>query len=93
MIDILKYFGERNKIFGVHLRNIKGRRDDFVETFPDRGDMDFYRVIKTLHDVDYSYGIYPDHVLRHSDDDGKKQAYAFGFGYIKGLIQAVNSEA
>jgi hypothetical protein len=26
------------------------------------------------------------------DDPGSFQAYAFGYGYIKGLIQAVNSE-
>ena len=92
LIDILKYFGERKKIFGVHLRNIMGRRDNFAEHYPDRGDMDFYRVIKTLRDVEYPYGIYPDHLPGHSDDRGKKQAYAFSFGYIKAMIQAVNSE-
>jgi len=93
LIDILKYFGERNKIFGIHMRNIVGHRDNFAEHYPDRGDMDFYRVIKTLRNVGFSYGIYPDHLPGHKDDRGKKQAYAFSFGYIKAMIQAVNSEA
>jgi mannonate dehydratase len=29
---------------------------------------------------------------RHPDDAGGLQSYAFGYGYIKALIQAVNSE-
>ena len=92
LIDIIRYFGERKKIFGVHLRNIKGRRDDFAECYPDRGDMDFYRVIKTLRDVEYPHAIHPDHMPSHSDDKGKEQAFAFAFGYIQAMIQAVNSE-
>jgi mannonate dehydratase len=28
----------------------------------------------------------------HPDDPGGLQAFAFGYGYIKALIQAVNSE-
>jgi mannonate dehydratase len=91
LIDILRYFGERKKIFCVHLRNIKGSRDNFSECYPDRGDMDFYRVIKTLHDVKYSYAIHPDHMPKHRDDKGSKEAFAFAFGYIQAMIQAVNS--
>ena len=93
LIDIIKYFGERKKIFGVHLRNIKGRRDNFEECFPDRGDINFYRVMKALRDAEYAYGIHPDHMPSHSKDKGKQQAFAFGFGYIQAMIQAVNSEA
>jgi mannonate dehydratase len=29
---------------------------------------------------------------RHPDDPKSLQSYAFGYGYIKALIQAVNSE-
>ena len=92
LIDILRFFGERKKIFDVHLRNIKGRRDNFTEVYPDRGDMDFPRVMRTLRDVEYPYAIHPDHMPKHSDDKGSKEAFAFGFGYIKGLIQAANGE-
>ena len=94
LIDIVRYFGEQEKIFAVHLRNIRGARDHFVEWYPDSGDMDFYRVMKTLRDVHYSHAILPDHVPSipdHPDDPGRKQAFAYGFGYIKALIQAVNS--
>jgi mannonate dehydratase len=40
IFDVIRYFGSRKKIFNVHFRNIRGRRDDFVETFPDNGDID-----------------------------------------------------
>ena len=86
------YLGERGKIFLIHLRNIRGRRNNFQEVYPDEGDMDFYKVMKVLRDVEYPYMIMPDHMPRHPEDPEGRQAFAFGFGYIKALIQAVNSE-
>ncbi|MGH9658413.1 MAG: mannonate dehydratase, partial [Bryobacteraceae bacterium] len=32
IFDVIRYFGSRKKIFNVHFRNIRGRRDDFQET-------------------------------------------------------------
>ena len=96
LLEIVRYFGERKKIFTVHLRNIRGSRDHFSEWYPDSGDMDFYKVMKILRDVEYPYAVLPDHmpsIPNHPDDPRRKQAYAYGFGYIKAMIQAVNSEA
>ena len=92
ILEIVRYLGEREKIFLIHLRNIRGRRNNFQEVYPDEGDMDFYKVMKVLRDVEYPYMIMPDHMPRHPEDPEGRQAFAFGFGYIKALIQAVNSE-
>ena len=46
IFDIIRYFGERDKIFNVHFRNINGGFWSFVETFPDEGDIDFLDAIK-----------------------------------------------
>ena len=64
-----------------------------IEALPDEGDMDFYKVLKALKNVGYSYGIDPDHVPR-TDEDPKKyyQSYAYCFGYINAMIQAVYGE-
>ena len=35
---MIRYFGSRKKIFNVHFRNIRGHRNDFVETYPDEGE-------------------------------------------------------
>jgi mannonate dehydratase len=87
--DVIRYFGKRKKIFNIHFRNIRGRRDDFQEVYLDNGDMDMLQVIRTLNEVDYPYMVMPDHVPRHPDDPGGRQAFAFSYGYIKALLQAV----
>lgn len=90
----IEYFGSCNSIFLVHYRNLMGKRYSFREALPDEGDMDFYRVLKALRDVGYCYGIDPDHVP-HTEDDpkGYYQAYAYCFGYINAMIQAVYGES
>jgi len=92
ILPIIKWIGEKNKIFNIHLRNIKGGWDNFQEVYPDNGDMDFFRVLKVLRDVNYPYMVMPDHVPHHSDPASSSQAFSFAYGYIKGLIQAVSAE-
>jgi mannonate dehydratase len=87
--DVIRYFGRRKKIFNIHFRNIRGKRDDFQEVYLDNGDMDMLEVIRTLYEVDYPYMVMPDHVPRHPDDPGGRQAFAFSYGYIKALLKAV----
>ena len=48
---MIRGFGERGKIFNVHFRNIKGRKLDFMEAFPDEGDMDMARSLAAYRDV------------------------------------------
>jgi mannonate dehydratase len=86
--DVIRYFGTRGKIFNIHFRNIRGHRDDFQEVFPDEGDMHMPDVMRTLKQVGYSYMVMPDHMPRHEDDPRQDQAFAFGYGYIKALIQS-----
>ncbi len=90
--DVIRYFGERKKIFNVHFRNIRGRRNSFQEVYPDEGDLDMVMVLRTLKKVGYSGMVMPDHVPRYSGDTDGRQGLAFAFGYIKGLIQAVQAE-
>ena len=99
LYDIVRYFGERKKIFNVHFRNIRGGLHNFQEVWPDEGDVDMYRLAKVFRDVDYPYMLMPDHAPGHPDDrppegvSGRvRPAWAFQFGYIIGLIQAVNAE-
>jgi len=94
--DIVRYFGERKKIFNVHFRNIRGGLHNFQEVYPDEGDINMYRLAKVFRDVEYPYMLMPDHAPSHPDEAGTgrvRPSWAFQFGYIKALIQAVNSEA
>ena len=106
IFDVIRYFGERKKIFNVHFRNIRGRRNHFVETFHDEGDVDMFRAMLTYKEVGFDGMLMPDHVPvlpvkagdayaynlsseREDNRDGHLEAFAFAYGYIRGLIQAV----
>lgn len=91
IFNVIRYFGTRKKIFMVHFRNIRGKRDNFQEVYPDEGDVDMLQAIRTYKEVGYTGMIMPDHVPSHPHDPGRLQAYAFAFGYIKALIQTVNA--
>lgn len=88
--DVIRYFGSRKKIFNVHFRNIRGHRNAFQETYPDEGDVDFVKAMQVYKEVGYPYMMMPDHVPYHPDDKGGLQAFAFSYGYIRALIQAVD---
>ncbi|MCX6899387.1 MAG: mannonate dehydratase [Verrucomicrobia bacterium] len=90
--EAIRYFGSRGKIFNVHFRNIRGRRDKFQEVYPDEGDVDMVRAMRIYREVGYDGMIMPDHMPSHADDPRSLQAFAFGYGYIKALIQAVATE-
>ena len=97
---IVKYFAERNKLFNIHFRNIRGGLHDFTETWPDEGDVNMYQLAKILHEAGYAYMLMPDHAPQHPDDvapegvsNRVKQGFAFQYGYIIALIQAVENEA
>ena len=89
ILPIIKWVGDQQKIFNIHLRNIKGGWNNFQEVYPDNGDMNFVQVVKALKAVGYTGMVMPDHIPQHSDPESALQGHAFAFGYIKALIQAV----
>lgn len=92
VLPIVEYLAERGKLHDIHMRNIRGGLHDFSEVFPDEGEMDFLEIIRILRDYQYPGALCPDHMPNHPDDPDKLQGFAFGFGYIKALIHAANSE-
>ena len=91
--DAIRYFGSRKRIFWVHFRNIRGGFLKFDEVFPDEGDIDMVKAMRTYKEVGYDGVLVPDHVPDFpADRPYPYRAFAFGLGYIKALIQAVESE-
>ena len=88
--DVIRYFGSRDKIFNVHFRNIRGHRDNFIEVYPDEGDVDFVRAIQVYQEVGYTGALIPDHVPEAPNDPSGDQSFAYCYGYIRALIQSVN---
>lgn len=92
ILDVIRWFGERKKLFNVHFRNISGRKLDFREVFPDEGSMDMWASIKAYRDVGYPYMLMPDHVPHLSGPNSRGVAFAYAYGYIRALIQAAQDE-
>jgi mannonate dehydratase len=92
IFDVIRYFGERRKIFNVHFRNIKGRRDDFAETFPDDGDVNMVRALRVYKEVGYDGMLMPDHVPHvPGRPEATRESFAFAYGYIRGLLQSLDA--
>ena len=89
--DVIRYFGTRNKIFNVHFRNIRGHRNDFVETYPDEGDVNLVKAIRVYQEIGYPYMLMPDHVPVAPNDPNGLQSFAFCYGYIRGLMQSLDA--
>ena len=86
-----------NRIHFVHFRNISGCQDDFVETFPDDGDVDLLSVLRKLNEVGYTGCIRPDHAPKLSGEHVEIEGYGFQghiftAGYLRGLLTAVAAE-
>jgi mannonate dehydratase len=86
--DVIRWFGERGKIFNLHFRNIRGHKLSFMESFPEEGSMDMVRSMRLYKELGYKYMVMPDHVPKISGRDPSGVAFAFVYGYIAALLQA-----
>ena len=91
--EAIRYFGSRQKIFWVHFRNIRGGLGRFEETFPDEGDIDMLKAMRIYKEVGYDGVITFDHAPHLNLDTSQgHRARAYCYGYIRALIQMVESE-
>jgi mannonate dehydratase len=60
-----------------------------MEAFPDEGDMDMARSLRVYQEVGYPYMLMPDHVPTIDGRDPSGTAFAFCYGYIRGLLDAL----
>jgi mannonate dehydratase len=89
LFDVIRWFGTRGKIVNVHFRNIRGRRDDFHEVYPDEGDVDMWKAVRTYQEVGFDGMLMYDHIPSTPEDVEANRAFAYG--YIRALIQAAEA--
>ncbi len=89
VLETIKYFGERKKLFKVHFRNVNQPMPHFTETFLDDGYADMYRILKALKDVDFDGVIIADHIPSMVYP---QTGPAFSIGYMRGLLERVIAE-
>jgi mannonate dehydratase len=91
---VIRDFGRQGKIFFVHLRDVRGTADRFVEVFHDEGPTDLLDCLKAYRDIGFEGVLRPDHVPTLEGEDNADPCYAtmgrlFAIGYIAGLREAV----
>jgi mannonate dehydratase len=89
-VEMIRFFGAQ-KIWKIHFRNVSAPLPHFVETFMDNGYYDMYKIMKALRDVNYD-GIV---ILDHSPSlvGGANAQTAYGFAYMKALLNRANADA
>jgi mannonate dehydratase len=93
VIDLIRYFGGKKKIFDIDFRAVRGTVPNYDEVFLDEGDLDMWKVVQVLREVDYQWTLEPDHVPGiTAEGKGDLISYAWAIAYIKALIDAAYGE-
>jgi mannonate dehydratase len=93
IVQAIYELGSRGHIYQVHFRNVSSNLPDFHETFPDNGYLNMYKIMKALGQVNFNGMVVPDHVPQVINSEaGANAGEAYIFGYIRALIQAVDTE-
>lgn len=90
VIETIRYFGSRNKLFQVHFRNVSGTVPKFAETFLDDGYMNMYKVMQALVEVGYNGGLHGDHWPEMVG--GPNVGTAYTVSHIKALVHCALSD-
>jgi mannonate dehydratase len=90
VLETIQYFGERDKLFKIHFRNVSQPLPYFVETFLDDGYMDMYQVMRALREVEFDGVAIADHIPLMANDH--KVGTAYSIGYMKALLERANAE-
>ncbi len=93
--EVIRHFGQQEKIFFVHFRDVRGTPEKFVEVFHDDGQADMAACVRAYRDVGYEGVARPDHFPKMGDAsiaDEHSMERLFAIGYMKGLIEAVYTE-
>ena len=89
VLGAIRHFAGQKKLFKIHFRNVSAPLPEgFVETFPDDGYVNMWKVMRTLHESGYAGAVISDHLPAMVG--GRNSAEGFALGYMRGLIQAAS---
>lgn len=83
------YFASRGQICYGHVQGLRGAVPAFRECFLDEADCDFRAVLQALYAAGFDGFLGPQHMPEMDNDDGRQQAFAFAYGYLRGLVHSI----
>ncbi len=89
--EVAERFSRQGAISYVHCRNVRGKVPHYTEVFIDEGDIDFFRLIKTLRINGFDGAIIPDHTPQMNCNAPWHAGMAHALGYLRAVITAVES--
>jgi len=93
VLGVVRYFLERDRIFHVHFRNVRGTCPAFDEVFIDEGDVDMVAAMALYQEFGYKYAMMPDHWPKLTGDtEWGYASRAYAHGYMKALMQTVGAK-
>jgi len=101
LVEVSKKWFEQNKVFFLHLRDVKGDKHNFRETFHDNGMSPMAELLQYYHDMGFDGPLRPDHAPTmygesHGEFGGgisvgyEITGKLFAIGYFKGILEASN---
>eukprot|EP00039_Didymoeca_costata_P004569 m.74366 g.74366 ORF g.74366 m.74366 type:complete len:367 (-) comp12454_c0_seq3:98-1198(-) len=87
LMECLRDFSKRGKIFKVHLRNVSDTVPCFTECYLDEGYGNIPAILSILVETDYPNTVILDHSPPFINDTSGAAATAFCVGYMKGCIR------
>lgn len=91
VLEMIRYFGPRNKIFYVHFRDVQGTVPKFQECFLGEGNYNPSEVMLELKASGFNGFLLDDHVPQMVNDSAwGHRARAHAIGYMQGLLNMVD---
>jgi mannonate dehydratase len=84
-------YAAQKRIAYVHLRNVRGQVPHYKETFIDEGDVDVFRVLRSLKENGFEGVIIPDHAPQMTCSAPWHAGMAFALGYLRAAMQSCAS--
>jgi mannonate dehydratase len=106
LLEDIRFFGEKGKIFIVHFRSVDATLPKFSETFVDGGYMNMYEAMNAFCEVGFHGTMILDHTPKFdplstrgpnlesaaSTGNGLKAETAYAIGYMKALLERANAD-
>ena len=93
ILDNIRHFGKKGKIFHTHFRNVQGTvpTGGYMEVALDDGDMNMFKVLQTLKEIGFDGGLQIDHLPNYIGDVEQRAASAYAVAYVKAMLRALEA--
>jgi mannonate dehydratase len=91
---LIHHFGQQNRLFFVHLRDIRGTAESFEEVFHDEATEELMETLKECHKAGFNGPLRCDHVPTMAGETNDQPGYGtlgrlFADGYIMGMMDTL----